>query len=147
MLANCQVIKFKIIQIKLRVFKTLSFFILMFTISLAFAAGGGASNGEASKYPQNLHTRSLAASCAACHGTNGNSASGNTPTIASMDKATFVSRVLAFKSGERPATVMHRHAKGLTNQEVNDLAEYFSQQSRQTVRVVPPQQLSRDYPN
>jgi cytochrome c553 len=152
MLANCQVIKFKIIQIKLRVFKTLSFFILMFTIPMAFAASAEASNGEAlnskaSKYPQNLHTRSLAASCAACHGTNGNSASANTPSIASMDKATFVSRMLAFKSGERPATVMHRHAKGLTNQEIENLAEYFSQQPRQTVRVVPPQQLSRDYPN
>lgn len=142
MLANCQVIEFKIIQIKLRVFKTLSFFILMFTIPIAFADGS-----EASKYPQNLHTRSLAASCAACHGSNGNSASGNAPSIASMDKATFVSRMLAFKSGERPATVMHRHAKGLTNQEIEDLAEYFWQQPRQTVRVVPPQQLSRDYPN
>jgi len=123
MLANCQVIEFKISEIKLRVFKTLSFFILMFTIPMAFA-----DVSEASKYPQNLHTRSLAASCAACHGTNGNSASSNTPSIASMDKATIVSRMLAFKSGERPATVMHRHAKGLTNQEIEDLAEYFSQQ-------------------
>lgn len=94
-----------------------------------------------------VHTRSLAASCAACHGTNGNSATASTSSISNISKPTFVSQMLAFKSGERPATLMHRHAKGLTNQEIEDLAEYFSKQPRQTIRAIPPQYLSKDYPN
>lgn len=92
------------------------------------------------------HIRTLAASCAACHGTNGNSA-GTTPSISHIEESTFVSQMLAFKSGERPATVMHRHAKGLTNQEIEDLAEYFSKQKRQTVQPIPSQHLSKDYPH
>lgn len=143
---NCSDIIFRIVEIKLRVFKTLSFFILMLSTSMTHAAGNE-SQSERSKYPQHLHILSLAASCAACHGTNGNSASVDSPSIASMDKATFVSRMLAFKSGERPATVMHRHAKGLTNQEIDDLAVYFSQQPRKTIQAIPSQPLSKSYPN
>ena len=97
------------------------------------------------------HIRSLAASCAACHGTNGNSAvgnsAGNTPSISNIYKPTFVAQMLAFRSGERPATVMHRHAKGLTLQEIDGLAEYFSKQPRHPVRAISPQHLSETYPN
>ncbi|HSI43804.1 MAG TPA: c-type cytochrome [Methylotenera sp.] len=102
------------------------------------------------------HIRSLAASCAACHGTNGNSAignsvidnsPGNTPSISNIYKPTFVSQMRAFRSGERPATVMHRHAKGLTLQEIDGLAEYFSKQPRQPVKAISPQHLSETYPN
>lgn len=114
-----------------------------------------------------LHIRSLAASCAACHGTNGNSAAGNSttanstngysagstsspssiPSISNIDKPTFIAQMMAFRSGERPATVMHRHAKGLTIQEIENLAEYFSTQPRQPVSAIRPQNLSADYPN
>lgn len=96
------------------------------------------------------HIRSLAASCAACHGTNGNSASANsagTPSISNIYKPTFVGKMLAFRSGESSATVMHRHAKGLTLEEIDSLAEYFSKQPRQAVRVISPQNLSETYPN
>ena len=93
-----------------------------------------------------FHIKSLAASCAACHGTNGNSSS-NTPSISNIYKPTFVAQMLAFRSGERPATVMHRHAKGLTIQEIEGLAEYFSRQPRLPVRTISPQNLSETYPN
>ena len=107
------------------------------------------------------HIRSLAASCAACHGTNGNSAnaistssnstnnnsSGTIPSISSIYKPTFIAQMLAFRSGERPATVMHRHAKGLTLQEIDSLAEYFAKQPRQPVRAISSQTLSEIFPN
>ena len=93
-----------------------------------------------------LHTRSLAASCAACHGTNGNSV-GDTAKLAGKDKAEFVTKMLGFKSGERAATVMHHHAKGLNSQEIADLAEYFSTQiPHQSVSLVP-QNLSTSASN
>jgi cytochrome c553 len=77
------------------------------------------------------HLRVLAASCAACHGTNGNSV-GGTPVLAGLDRSYFVLQMKAFRSGERSSTVMHTHAKGLTEEEIALLAEYFSSQIRAT---------------
>ena len=75
------------------------------------------------------HARNLAASCAACHGTNGHSA-GGTPVLAGMDKALFIGSMTDFKSGARPATVMHQHAKGYTEEEFSLLADFFAVQKR-----------------
>ncbi len=93
-----------------------------------------------------LHTRSLAASCAACHGTNGNSV-GDTAKLAGKDKADFATKMLAFKSGESAATVMHHHAKGLNDQELTDLAEYFFIQPTHQSVIPVPQNLSTTHPN
>jgi cytochrome subunit of sulfide dehydrogenase len=75
------------------------------------------------------HIRTLAASCAACHGTQGNSA-GSTPVLAGLDSAYFIQQMTEFRSGARSSTVMHRHAKGINVDEINLLANYFSQQKR-----------------
>lgn len=75
------------------------------------------------------HLRVLAASCAACHGSDGNSV-GGTPVLAGLDRSHFVSQMQAFRSGERAATVMHRHAKGLTEAEIEHLADFFAAQPR-----------------
>lgn len=75
------------------------------------------------------HARNLSASCAACHGTNGNNA-GGMPVLAGMDKALFVSQMKDFKSGARPATVMHHHAKGYSDEEFEKLADFFAAQKR-----------------
>lgn len=75
------------------------------------------------------HARNLAASCAACHGTNGHSV-GGTAVLAGMDKALFVAQMQAFKSGARPATVMHQHAKGYSDEEFELLATFFAAQKR-----------------
>ncbi len=93
---------------------------------------------------KNVHVRSLAASCAACHGTNGNS-SGNAAKLAGIDKTAFVTKMQAFKSGERAATVMHHHAKGLNSQEITDLAEYFSVQIPHQAVSLSSQKLSEKY--
>ena len=75
------------------------------------------------------HSRNLTASCAACHGTNGYSVSG-TPVLAGMDKTLFVNQMKDFKSGARPATVMHHHAKGYSDEEYEKMAEFFAAQQR-----------------
>ncbi|WP_137718759.1 c-type cytochrome [Methylobacillus flagellatus] len=75
------------------------------------------------------HITTLASSCAACHGTNGNSA-GGTPVLAGLDASHFRKQMQDFKSGARPSTVMQRHAKGLTDAEIDGLALFFSQQPR-----------------
>jgi len=73
------------------------------------------------------HVRSLAASCAACHGTDGNSV-GGTPVLAGLGRSQFVSQMLAFRSGSVASSVMYHHAKGLTEQEIDQLADYFAAQ-------------------
>lgn len=75
------------------------------------------------------HGRGLAAPCAACHGTNGNSV-GGTAVLAGMDRDLFVKQMKDFKSGVRPATVMQHHARGYTDEEVEKLADFFSAQPR-----------------
>lgn len=74
-----------------------------------------------------LHARNLAASCAACHGTNGNSV-GGMPALAGLERTYFLKQLQDFRSGARPATVMHQHAKGYTETEIDQLADFFASQ-------------------
>lgn len=94
---------------------------------------------------QGLHTRTLAASCAACHGTNGNAVKTNAEfdatTLAGLDKAYIEQRLLDFRQGVRPATVMRRHASGLTLDEIKQLADYFSRQKLEQHTMPAPQKL------
>jgi len=86
------------------------------------------------------HIQTWAASCAACHGNQGNAVDGAS-VLASLDASHFVLQMKAFRNGSRSATVMHRHAKGLTLEEINDLAIYFAQQKRVTALAPPNQRL------
>lgn len=86
---------------------------------------------ETDNNSNNIHIRTLASSCAACHGTNGNSHS-ITPVLAGLDAHYFSTQMFAFKEQSRTSTVMHHHATGLTKPEINQLADYFSQQKRTT---------------
>jgi len=83
------------------------------------------------------HTTILAASCAACHGSQGNSL-GVSPVLAGLDATYFSAQMLAFKNGSRASTVMHHHAKGLTEAEIEQLADYFAAQPRVTASVPQP---------
>lgn len=74
-------------------------------------------------------TQQMAASCFTCHGTYGQS-QGGTPSLAGIDRQHFIRQMQDFKSGARPATVMHRHAKGYSDTEIEKLAEYFAAQRR-----------------
>ena len=109
---------------------------------------------DANLEANNVHIRSLAASCAACHGTLGNTiksnrseAAGNTPTLAGAKKDDIITKLQAFKSGERTATVMQRHAKGLTADEITALAEYFSAQVPHAPAPLTSQKLRVDHAN
>jgi cytochrome c553 len=77
------------------------------------------------------HIRTLAASCSACHGPDGNSVSG-TPVLAGLERNHFVLQMQSFRNGGRSSTVMHHHAKGLTEPEIEQLADYFAAVKRVT---------------
>jgi cytochrome subunit of sulfide dehydrogenase len=74
--------------------------------------------------------RSLAANCAACHGTNGNSVGGAVAGLAGLDKDYFVNQMKLFKEGKREATLMHQIAKGYSDAEISAMAGYFSTQKK-----------------
>ena len=99
-----------------------------------------------------VHIRALAGSCAACHSTELSSAelssAGNVTKIAmlaGMKADYFTAQMLAFKDGSRPATVMQRHAKGLTIDEINALADYFAAQKPSVQHTLKPQKLGANH--
>jgi len=85
--------------------------------------------GTVTAGPADPHVaRDLAASCAACHGTEGRSV-GKFAALAGQDAARIVESLKAFRDGTRPASVMHQHAKGYTDAEFELLAAFFAGQS------------------
>jgi cytochrome subunit of sulfide dehydrogenase len=77
-----------------------------------------------------LGVRSMAATCSACHGTNGVSAGGAIVGLAGMNKEYFVTQMKLFREGKREATLMHQIARGYTDAETNAMADYFAAQKR-----------------
>ena len=71
--------------------------------------------------------RSLAATCANCHGTNGVSR-GEVASLAGVPSEATIAKMAAFKSGALPATVMHQIAKGYTDEQIRQIAVYFAAQ-------------------
>ena len=67
----------------------------------------------------------LSASCAGCHGTDGRSP-GAIPDISGKSAEFIRTALQEFRSGERSSTVMGRHAKGYTDEEMRLIAEYFA---------------------
>ena len=71
--------------------------------------------------------RSLAATCAACHGTNGRAIDGAAlPGLAGIPATVLAAQMRGFKSGARPGTLMPQLAKGFSEAQIDQLAVYFA---------------------
>ena len=80
---------------------------------------------------QQLNLRSLSATCANCHGTNGKAQEGSAVvTLAGLPKDYIIAQMAAFKSGARPATIMHQLAKGYSDAQIEQIAGYFAAQKK-----------------
>ena len=81
--------------------------------------------------PDVLYVRSLAATCANCHGTDGRTAQGSAvPALAGMPRDHMLQQLRAFRDGTRTATVMHQITKGYTEAQLAQIAGYLSAQKK-----------------
>lgn len=97
---------------------------LTLTSGLAMA-GGDITRGE-----------ELSATCAACHGADGNSQIPANPKIAGQYDSYLVFALQAYRDGTRNNALMNGMAANLSDQDIADLAAYFSSQTP-SVGVVP----------
>ncbi|HEX6722250.1 MAG TPA: c-type cytochrome [Burkholderiaceae bacterium] len=87
---------------------------------LAAAAAAQAQDGDLG--------RNLAATCANCHGTNGQARGDTITALSGMPADRLLSLWNGFKSGERPATIMHQISRGYSDDQVRAIAAFFASQ-------------------
>jgi len=72
-----------------------------------------------------LQVRGMAAGCTSCHGTLGVAQPGM-DSLAGLAKDDFVKKMMDFKTGKKPATLMHQLSKGYSDAQIEQLAGYFA---------------------
>ncbi|MFN7723613.1 MAG: c-type cytochrome [Rubrivivax sp.] len=87
-----------------------------------------ASQAQTSAPPQSTLARNLAATCANCHGTNGQ-ARGDMKPLAGVAADKIVAAMADYRNGNQPATIMHQIAKGYTEEQIRLIAGYFAAQT------------------
>lgn len=83
-----------------------------------------AVNGDAAagKKNSNLET------CAACHGSDGNSKDRNNPRLGGQYEDYLIKALKDYKTGARKNPVMQGIAQGLSDQDIGELAAYYASQ-------------------
>lgn len=66
--------------------------------------------------------------CASCHGQKGNSSNAQWPNLAAQKSTYLVNQLKAFKAGDRVNPIMQPMAAHLNDEDINNLAAYFSSQ-------------------
>jgi cytochrome c553 len=81
--------------------------------------------------------------CAACHGPDGNSVNPVWPSIAGQNAPYILKQLQAFKDGSRSDPLMTSQAMALSEQDMRDLAVYYSSQSPAPKAVAAPDTLKK----
>jgi cytochrome c553 len=98
--------------------RTIVLTVCLLTGSAALAQDGDAAAGA---------TKS--ATCTACHGLNGNSANPEWPVLAGQNASYLSDQITRFRDGKRTNVLMQPMVSALTDQDIADLAVYYSQQT------------------
>ncbi len=94
------------------------------SILLAMAVGTAQAAGDAEA------GKTKSAICLACHGADGNSATALWPKLAGQHPSYIKKQLLEFKDGARKNDLMSPMAMPLSEQDMDDLAAYFSSQTQ-----------------
>lgn len=105
-----------------------------FALGLCLMLGGAAAAAqEATEAPAAVGSieagRAKSATCAACHGVDGNSVTPDWPMLAGQHASYIVNQLRAFKAGERTDVTMKPFADMLSEQDMLDVAAYFAAQT------------------
>ncbi|MEN9628771.1 MAG: hypothetical protein RJA10_1998 [Pseudomonadota bacterium] len=92
-------------------------------LALLTATAAQAQSPEAA-----LAGRNLAATCANCHGTNGQAVGGAMQPLAGMPADRMLALLSAYRNGTAPATVMHQLTKGYSDDQLRLIASHFAAQ-------------------
>jgi len=95
--------------------------LLVATLSAGLLISANAS-AEAPAQPAKI------AQCVGCHGANGNSVVPNFPKLAGQHANYTIKQLKDFRDGFRKDATMATFAKGLTDQEIKEIAEYYAAQ-------------------
>lgn len=98
--------------------------LLTVSIALALASGTGFAFAQGKAGPG----KEKAASCAGCHGEDGNSMMSGFPKLAGQHQGYLLKQLKAFKSGERNAPMMAPLAMGLDEKSMDEIAAYYASQ-------------------
>jgi cytochrome subunit of sulfide dehydrogenase len=101
--------------------------LLRWTTALCLLGVVGVAQAE-NKADPNL-ARNLAATCANCHGTNGKAVPhSGSEALAGVEKDKLLQKLHDFRSGAKPATIMHQISRGYTEAQLELIAAYFAAQ-------------------
>ncbi|WP_343732628.1 c-type cytochrome [Duganella sp.] len=89
-----------------------------------------ACSAAAAELPAIPPAARLAATCAACHGTAGQTQGSTLPALAGQPQQALSASLLALKTGKRGSTIMNQIAKGYTDEQIEQLAAYFAAQKK-----------------
>ena len=92
-------------------------------LALAFTAPAALAKGNAEA------GATKAAVCTACHGQNGNSANPEWPSLAGQNAVYITEQLKLFRASHRNNAIMYPLAAGLSDEDIADVAAYFSTQT------------------
>ncbi len=73
--------------------------------------------------------------CHLCHGMEGEASSAIYPRLAGQNKTYLIKQLKNFRDGKRKSDTMNEMARGLTDEQIEALAEYFASKPARTHRV------------
>lgn len=88
------------------------------------AAPASATTANTSPIPAST----MAHSCAACHGTNGQLGDESFAPLAGMPSSQFVKTMIDFREGRRPATLMGHVSQGFSDEDLKGMGAFFAAQ-------------------
>lgn len=95
----------------------------------ALLAGTALAQTPPSPQAQRLYLRSLAATCSHCHGTEGRAVPGEALVrLAGLRKDYLLTQLMAFRTGDRKATIMHQITRGYSEEQLEAVAGFFAAQ-------------------
>lgn len=95
-------------------------FAILAALGLMLCAQVALADGDAAAGKEKAQT------CAACHGANGISTSDQFPILAGQYKDYIIQALHEYKDGQRNNPIMKGMASGLSDDDIRNLAEYFS---------------------